>query len=365
MSQVADDLSVAWYQACDLIRSRLPGLAANHSVWLLPSLESALFEVSQVLVDRNAEMGGAKSKALFVRGQDPSFEVLASALSSSGLDTRFCSMDEFRTPATSFDPIKSEALFVAYAANSRFTGEVFDLTAPRAHILASGSKAALLRVGFEQKFDETVKPEPWEISINVLWSGASVVVLGERFRVSPKTALYQMPRGLIENVVREFMDVSSGVAVKSLATGGAGLGSMVEAFEAKLPKPFRALHATGVPRLQDRAIFTSEELDGSWVCEKLEAESSKAVGASVGTTVGTSVAATAGFSCATTSGCWDAEAFLKRADERRQDWLRNNRRVWTSDLDIRGTIQIPLKSLVTMTPEKLLLLLESVVSSHK
>jgi hypothetical protein len=123
MSQVADDLSVAWHQACDQIRSQLPSLSTSHQVWLLPSLEAALLEISQVLLDRNSEMGGPKQQVLLVRGQDPSFEVLASTISSSGFGVRFCSIDDFLQPATIFDPIKSDLLYVAYSSDSRFTGE--------------------------------------------------------------------------------------------------------------------------------------------------------------------------------------------------------------------------------------------------
>lgn len=342
MSQVADDLSVAWYQACDLIRSQLPTLAANHSVWILPSLESALFEVSQVLVDRNTEMGGAKTKALFVKGQDPAFEVLGSALSAAGLDTRFCSAEEFRSPASSFDPVKSEVLFVGFAQNSRFTGEVFDFAATRAHILASGAKAAVVRVNYEQVFAETVKPEPWEIVVTVLWSGAALVTLGERFRVSPKSAPYQMPRSLIHGVMQELV-----------APGGPGSQQLIEDFEWKLPKPFRAVHQLGVTRVWDRVIFTSEQLDGSWVCEKL-ADAMKAAGC-----------AWTEIDSATTSGCWDAEATFKRADERRQEWLRNNLRGLLNERDIRGMVQIPIQTVKRVTSEKILQALESVATSHK
>lgn len=351
MSQVADDLSVAWYQACDQIRSQLPALAANHSVWLLPSLESALFEISQVLIDRNSEMGGAKNKALFIKGQDPAFEVLGSQLSASGLDARFCSIDEFQSPASVFDSIKSELLFSAFASSSRFTGEAFDFAAARAHMLGAGSKAAIIQVEFEQLDAKRLKPEPWEIVLHVLWSGATLVTLGERFRVSPKFAPFQMPRTLLSKVVEEFTDTIG--SPSGLDDERDVARRSIEDFEAKLSKPFRSLHATGAKRVLDRVIFYSEELDGSWVCETLGAE------------VLNSVADGKALDVATTSGCWDAEAPLKRADERRQDWLRNNRRVWSDQRAIRGMVQIPLRTVKRLTSEKLLELLQLVASSHK
>lgn len=342
MSQVADDLSVAWHQACDQVRSQLPSLSTGHQVWLFPSLEAALLEISQVLLDRNSEMGGLKQQVLLVRGQDPSLDVLASTVSSSGFDVRFCSIDEFLVPATVFDPIKSELLYVAYSSDSRFTGESFEFSSVAGHIQNSGSKVSVIRVGFEQKLDESIKPGPWEIVVRVLWGGAAIVLLGERLRVLPKIAPYLMARSFLEDVVR------------SVSTLGHSKSSRrsIESFEANLPRPFRPLHIVGAPRVLDRAVFTSQEFDGSYVRDELLAALSDQNGLRPD-------------EIATTSGCWSAEENFKRTDERRFEWFRKNRRVWQNDLDVRGTVHISYPAIERIGSDRVLASLRSIISSHK
>jgi hypothetical protein len=341
MSQIADDLSVSWYQACDQIKSLMPSLSVNQQVWICPSVESALIEIAQSLLDRNSEMGHSKTHALLCRGQDPALDVLASIISGSGLSARFVSLDELNA-AEGLAAIKPDLLFSAYAGNSRFTGETFDISVGALQALSSGAKSATIRIGFEQFLLENYKPAAWDVFVHVLWSGASVVFLGERLRFASKAAPYNMPRSLLHEVVQEFKAMKR--AINSRTT--------VEAFEAALPSPFRPLHPAGSRRMLDRVIFSSDAMDGSFVCDRLM-------------DLLTEEGVFHHGDCMTTSLCWSAETFLKRSDERRLDWLLKNCRVWISEFGIRGTVSLPVSAIERIGAESLLTKLASIVSSHK
>jgi len=207
--QSALDVSSAWYQVCDEIRSQTTGLTPANAVWIFPSLESALIEVSFLLADREREMGGVRNVAVYPRSCDPALESMASYLSSAGLDIRALSEKDFADSGVWLPPVKASCLLVALTENDRFNGRVRNVDGVLDAVSASGNKLPCLRVSFESLAYEKLKPKPFEIFINVQVNGAAVVLMGDRFRLNPRMAPFSMTQASL----REFM------SVRALSTG--------------------------------------------------------------------------------------------------------------------------------------------------
>jgi len=317
--QSALDVSSAWYQVCDEIRSQTTGLTPSNAVWIFPSLESALIEVSFLLADREREMGGVRNVVVYPRSSDPSLESLASYLSSAGLDIRALSEKDFADSGVWLQPVKASCLLVALTENDRFNGRVRNVDGVLDAVSASGNKLPCLRVSFESLAYRKTKPKPFEILINVQVNGVAVVLMGDRFRLNPRMAPFSMTQASL----REFM------LVHALSNGTIDRDK-IEEFESILPPAFRPVFAPGDSRLLDRAIWIATGIDGSFLRDRIlqiierDFSASKQV-VEIG--------------LGTLSGCWGADADLSTgfaiADERRQDWLRAR---GMDPLEIRGTM---------------------------
>ncbi len=312
-------MSTAWYEVCDEIRSQATGISQSNAVWIFPSLESALIEISVLLADRERETGGGRNVAVFPRFNEPALEAMASTLSSAGLDIRALSEKEFAEAATWVPSLKSSCLLVAVCDNDRFTGRVRNVSGVFDAVFQTGNKLPCLRISFECLAFKEIKPRPFEIFLNVQADGVVIALMGDRFRLNPRMASYSMTHASL----REFL------LVRSLSTGKIDR-KIVEELESKLPAVFQPMFSPGESRLLDRAVWIVKSMDGSFVIDRIlqiverDFRSQKhfvAVG------------------LGTLSGCWGADNDLNDgfsiADERRQDWLRAR---GAEPLDIRGTM---------------------------
>ncbi len=272
-----------------------------------------------MLADRERETGGVRNVAVYPRSSDPALESMASHLSSTGLDIRALSENEFADSGTWVPAVKASCLLVAIVDNDRFTGRVRNVAGVMDSVFAPGNKLPCLRISFESLAYEKTKPKSFEIFINVQVSGAAVVLMGDRFRLNPRMAPFSMSHASLS----EFMSVRA-------RSAGTLDRTKVEAFEAILPPSFRPVFSPGDSRLLDRAIWIADGVDGSFLRDRIlqivsrDFNSLKQV---VDTGLGT------------LSGCWGADADLLNdfaiADERRQDWLRAR---GMDPLDLRGTM---------------------------
>lgn len=319
MIQAALDVSTAWHQVCDAIRTQASGLSPANAVWVFPSLESALIEISGLLADRERETGGIRNVAVYPRFNDPALEAMASTLSSAGLDIRALSEEEFADAGTWVSALKSSCLLAAVCDNDRFTGQIRKVDGVIDAVFAAGNKLPCVRISFESLAYQVTKPKSFELFLNVQTDGVAVVVVGDRFRLIPRLAPYSMTHASL----REFRLVHSRSAGKIDR-------NKVEELEANLPSGFRPMFSAGEPRLLDRAIWIVETIDGSYLRDRIlqiverDFQTQKQI-------IETGLA--------TLSGCWGADADLFNnfaiADERRQEWLRGR---GMQPLEIRGTM---------------------------
>lgn len=327
MIHAALDSSVAWYQVCDEIRSQITGLPQSNAVWILPSLEAALIEISSLLADRERETGGNRNAVVYPRAIDPALETMASTLSSAGLDMKSLSDSDFSDPGIWFPNLKAKCLLVAVFENDRFFGRVHAKNAVIDAVISAGNKVPLVRVSFESKNYRSSLPRSYEILVNVQASGAAVVVIGDRFRVLPRIAPFSMSR----NSLRDFQqDLSSSVGVIDR--------TIIEEFEANLPPNCRVIHAVGAARMLDRSVWTVPSRDGSFVRDRVLDIVARDF-ANLKSTV------SAGLS--TLSGCFGADSDLMVSDERRQEWLRAR---GFPALEIRGTMILSSHGLQSLGP---------------
>lgn len=330
MIQAALDASVAWYQVCDELRSRTTGLSASNAVWIFPSLEAALIELSSLLADRERETGGVRTVAVYPRFVEPALETMASTLSSAGLDIRALPEKDFAAAETWIADLKSSCLLVAFCDNDRFSGRVRNTDAVIGSVFASGNKIPCLRISFESLAYRETKPKSFEMFINVQADGAAIVLMGDRFRLNPRMAPYSMTHAGF----REFMSVHS-------MSAGRLERHRVEEFESKLPPQFRPMFTAGEPRLLDRSVWIVPSHDGSYMRDRIlnivarDFRDKKEIVQS---------------GLATLSGCWGADAELSNretyafaiADERRQEWLRAR---GMAPYDLRGTMILSSRAL--------------------
>jgi hypothetical protein len=327
--QSALDVSSAWYQVCDEIRSQTMGLNLANAVWIYPSLESALIELSFLLADRERETGGVRNIVVYPRSSDPALEAMASHLSSAGLDNRAFSEKDFADSGVWVPAVKASCLLVAMADNDRFSGRVRNLSGVLDAVFAAGNKIPCLRVSFESRAFEKTKPKPFEIFINVQVNGAAVVLLGDRFRLNPRIAPFAMTHASL----REYMS--------SLALSAGSIDrSKVEEFESILPPSFRPVFAPGDSRLLDRAMWIANGIDGSFLRDRILQIVERDFNA---------FKQVVEIGLGTLSGCWGADANLSNdfaiADERRQDWLRSR---GMDPLSIRGTMVLSSRAIETI-----------------
>lgn len=308
----------------------MTGLSKLAGLFLFPSLEAALIEISLLLTERERELGGERISIPYGHRQDPALDQMAKVLSSSGLDTRAKNDAELAQAATWFPEIKSKVLLAAWAEDDRFTGRVHDVDPIRAVFFADGLRVPIISLNSSSLDWRTTLPKTYEIrvyeirlplSANASRASdqfATLAIVGERLRLEPRLAPLSMDQAtlsLIENLLLSDPGLLPGESAKDRAE--------IEAFEAMVPSPFRSCWKPGASRRLDRVIFTSPEDDGSFVIESLK---SSLIAAGV-----SSPRLNAGmFSL---SGC-------TMNDERRQEWLRaRGEDAWA----IRGTIHISLE----------------------
>jgi len=347
MIQAALDASVAWYQVCDEIRSQTPGLSTSNAVWIYPSLESALIEVSTLLADRERETGGGRTIAVYPKFVEPALETMASTLSSAGLSIRALPETDFSAAETWASELKTSCLLVAFCDNDRFTGRVRNTDSVIEAIFAAGNKIPCARISFESLAYRQMKPKSFEIFLNVQADGVVIVTVGDRFRLNPRMAPYSMTHAGL----REFMSVHS-------MSSGKTERSRVEEFESKFLSPFRPIFAAGEARLLDRAVWVAPSHDGSFLRERILniVERDFSV---LGKIVQSGLA--------TLSGCWGADADLSKnaardfaiSDERRQEWLRAR---GMAALDLRGTMILSSRAMEEIGVSSWLKILNEAVS---
>lgn len=323
MIQAALDPSVAWYQLCDEVRAQSPGLTSANAVWIFPSLESALIELSSIFIDRERETGGVRQTIVYPKSQDPALEVMASIISASGLDLKQLSDADLNAPDTWLPSIKSKALFVLLLEDDRFFGRTLNCKAVIDLGLASGNRLPIIRVTFASLAFRKFAPKSFEICMNVSDDGSTIVVFGDRFRLSPKAAPYSMSIAVLPSLRA---DVSASVLDFADRT-------LVEGFEAQLPSNCRPVHLPGAERLLDRAIWIVANMDGAHLRDKILANCSRELPNQL-------KVIERGLS--TLSGCWGANSEAPMADERRQEWLRAR---GTSADDIRGCMILSAKAI--------------------
>lgn len=314
---------MAWYQVCDELRSQTTGLAPSNAIWIYPSLESALIEVSSLLADRERETGGARAVVVCPKSVEPALETMASTLSSAGLDTRALPEKDFSAAATWLPTLKASCLLVAFCDNDRFTGRVRNTDSVVEAVFAPGNKIPCARISFESLAYRHLKPKSFEIFLNVQADGVAIVTMGDRLRLNTRIAPYSMTHAGL----REFLSLHS-------MSSGKAERSRVEEFESKLPPQFRPMFTAGEARLLDRAVWVAPNHDGSFLRDRIlniverDFNDLKQIVQS---------------GLATLSGCWGADTDLSKgaacdftiADERRQEWLRAR---GMPALDVRGTM---------------------------
>ncbi len=338
------DASIAWSKTCERLRAKAGGLSKNAGLFLFPSLESALIEISLLLTERDRELGGSKSLVTYGHLQDPSLDLMAKVLSSSGVDTKPKSPKDLLEAANWFAEAKPKLLLGAWAEDDRFTGAVHDTSALRAAFFGDGVRVPVLILNSGSQDWRTTLPRPYEVRINEVSLGegqfATIAMVGERLRLEPRLAPFAFgPKSL--------SDIEHALLVEESSQGSEDRAS-IEKFEASLPKAFSPWWAAGSSRRLDRAIFGSVEHEGSHVIDRLRAALLPIL---ISKGVSTSLAADqieAGlFSL---SGC-------AMDDERRQEWLRSRGEdAWK----IRGTVHVSLALLRAITHDEWSRVLQSV-----
>lgn len=340
------DASIAWAKTCERLRAKVSdasggalGFAKNAGLFLFPSLESALLELSLLLTERERELGGSKSIVAYGHLQDPALDLMAKTLSSVGLDIQPKSSAEMRNPAAWFAESKSKLLLGAWAEDDRFTGEVHPYGIDEASELRSlfftdGVRIPVLVLNSGSHDWRASIPRPYEVRVHevALGSGESAVVAlaGERLRLEPRLAPYGMSRASLRRA-EEVLSAAVGISNRET----------IEKFEASLPKPLTAWWPVGASRRWDRAIFGSSEHDGSWLIDQLRGPVTKSLVA---------------------KGLTEAEALQKfqdgvfslsgclMHDERRQEWLRSR---GDDAWKIRGAVHVSLALLSDLAHDDL------------
>lgn len=330
------DASIAWSKTCERLRTKVGGLPKNAGLFLFPSLESALIEISLLLTERDRELGGSKSLVTYGHLQDPALDLMAKVLSSSGVDTKPKSPNDLLDAANWFAEAKPKLLLGAWAEDDRFTGAVHDTTALRASFFADGVRVPVLVLNSGSQNWRATLPRPYEVRIGEVSLGegqfAVIAVVGERLRLEPRMAPFALGSKTLSEIERAlFVDEE----MSSPQDRGE-----IEKFEAGLPKAFSPWWPSGASRRLDRAIFGSADHDGSYVIDKLRAALLPLL---IAKGVSTSLAAdqieTGLFSL---SGC-------AMDDERRQEWLRSRGEdAWK----IRGTVHVSLALLRAFTHDE-------------
>ncbi len=310
------------------MRSAVGGLPKLAGLFLFPSLEAALIEVSLLVTERERELGGERTTIPYGHLQDPALDRMAKVLSSTGLDTRAKKDGELAQAAAWFPEMKPKTLLAAWAEDDRFTGRVHDVGPLRAVFFADGLRIPVISVNSGSLDWRSTLPKPFEIRIYEVRlpasSGASrasdqfatIVMAGERLRLEPRLAPLSMDSAKLSRIEKLLLETQS-------FSDQPNVRSEIENFEAALPTPFRAWWSVGENRRLDRVILTSSEHDGSFVIERLKTELVK-------TGISPSLFDAGVFSL---SGC-------VMEDARRQEWLRSRGEdAWA----IRGSIHISLE----------------------
>lgn len=312
---LSQDPSLLWSAACDLLRLEVTGLSKQAGFFVYPSVEAAALELSMLLADREREVSGTRTTAVYGVAQDPALDQMAKALSGTGLDASPKNIADLNQAPTWFSEQKAKILLVALAEDDRFTGAVHDVSPLRTTVLADAARVPVLSFSFGSSNWRTVLPKPFEIRISEValspTSFVTIAIAGERLRLEPRFAPLAMEPSRLNEITRKLV---TGLAQSSVSTPAPpSARDEIERFESMLPKPFKPWWPKGASRRLDRAIVTSAEHDGSWVIDQIrpalvtafmkdgisEADASEKVDAGL-------------FSL---SGC-------VMNDERRQEWLR-------------------------------------------
>lgn len=308
-------------------------------LFLFPSLEAALIEVSLLLTERERELGGERITVPYGQMQEPALDRMAKVLSSSGLDTRAKSAADLMQAATWLPEIKSKTLLAAWAEDDRFTGRVLDVRPIRTAFFAEGFRIPVISVNSGSQDWRLALPASYEIRIydvrlpsatddvHASEYFATIAVVGERLRLEPRLAPLSMDAATLSRIERLIIDdhtLSPSIhTAESLAVEDVRARAEIESFEAAVAPPFQPWWSPGENRRLDRVILTSAEHDGSFVVGRLKA-------ALVASGVSAGLIDSGIFSL---SGC-------VMEDERRQEWLRTRGEdAWA----IRGSVHISLE----------------------
>ena len=325
-------------------------------LFLFPSVESALIELSLLVTERERELGGERITIPYGHQQDPALDRMAKILSAGGLDTRAKTDDELSQAEVWFPEIKPKTLLAAWAEDDRFTGRVHDVARLRSVFFADGFRIPVISVNSGSLDWRTTLPKSYEIRVYeirlALGANASrasdqfatLAVVGERLRLEPRLAPLSMDQATLSRIEA----LLSGDRVSNAVNAR----SEIETFEAAIASPFRAWWKPGESRRLDRAIITSSEHDGSLVIEKLKADLVQA-DSGVGKAIGRVAPAVFDAGIFSLSGC-------VMDDERRQEWLRSRGEdAWA----IRGSIHISIDLLRSIPMSTWQAALKAVASS--
>lgn len=249
--------SKAWISVSEYCRAALPFQDSAVIVQAYMGLPHALYEATHGL----AHLFSHKKTIVVLGPIEPIVDQVLIGFSEEGYTIKHLSDEEAGDPSAAWlAPILSDLIFVLFSVDDPVTGRFYD----RRIINETLKDKRVFRVSLNHSprflSSSMSRPMPFEVRLLSATDELTVVVAGERFRVSPSIAP-QLPW----RTNREPLDLSLVEAAEL-----EDFKARVLEFEQNLPAGFKAYFKSGDDsRIFDRAVIYHEEIDGFALAETL------------------------------------------------------------------------------------------------